>query len=262
MIRALMTAASGMKAQQMQVDTIANNIANVNTSAFKKNELAFREMLYETLREPGAPTGANAMSPTGLQVGSGAEIASSLKIFKQGEIAPTGSRFDMAIAGQGFFRILLGSGDFRYTRDGSFRPDGNGQLVTAEGYPLDPPVRIPSDAIEVIIGEDGIVSTLKAEGAAPEQLTNISLFRFPNPTGLKAQGGNFYSETASSGQAQQASPGFDGTGTIRQGYQERSNVQVVDELVSLILAQRNYEINSRAIRVSDEMLQQVNNMIR
>src|SRR6185436_780792 len=136
MMRALMTAASGMKVQQMQVDTIANNIANVNTAAFKKNELAFREMMYQTLREPGAPTAASAMSPTGLQIGSGAEIASSLKIFRQGEIQPTGTPYDLAITGQGFFRVLLNSGDFRYTRDGSFRPDGNGSLVTAEGYPL------------------------------------------------------------------------------------------------------------------------------
>jgi flagellar basal-body rod protein FlgG len=262
MIRALMTAASGMKVQQLQVDTIANNIANVNTSAFKKNQLAFREMLYETMREPGAPTAASSMSPTGLQVGSGAEIASSLKIFSQGEIQPTGNKLDMAIAGAGFFRVLLGNGEFRYTRDGAFRPDGNGSLVTAEGYPLDPPVRIPQNAIEVIIGEDGTVSYSTSEALPPQVLTNISLFRFPNPTGLKAQGGNLYSETASSGAAQQATPGVDGTGTIRQGSLERSNVQVVEELVALILAQRNYEINSRAIRVSDEMLQQVNQMIR
>ncbi len=262
MIRALMTAASGMKVQQMQVDTIANNIANVNTSSFKKNSLAFREMLYETIREPGAPTAANTMAPTGLQIGSGAEISSSLKIFRQGEIAPTGNKYDMAITGAGFFRVQLGSGDFRYTRDGSFRPDGNGQLVTSDGYPLDPPVRIPADAIEIIIGEDGTVSTLKAEGDPPEVLTNISLFRFPNPTGLKAIGNNLYVETPSSGAVTQASAGIDGTGSIRQGFSERSNVQVVDELVSLILAQRNYEINSRAIQVSDEMLQQVNNMIR
>ena len=189
MIRALMTAASGMKAQQMQVDTIANNIANVNTTSFKKNELAFRALLYQTLREPGAPTAANPMAPTGLQIGSGTEISgSSMKLFRQGEIEPTGNPYDLAIQGEGFFRVLLGSGDFRYTRDGSFRPDGNGQLVTAEGYPLDPPVRIPADAIEVIIGEDGTVSTLRSEGDPPEPLTNISLFRFPNPTGLKAAG--------------------------------------------------------------------------
>ncbi len=262
MIRAMMTAASGMKVQQLQVDTIANNIANVNTAAFKKNSLAFRELLYETLREPGAPTAAASMSPTGLQIGSGAEISSSLKLFRQGEIQPTGNPFDLSLEGQGFFRVRLGNGDYRYTRDGSFRPDGQGTLVTAEGYPMDPPVQIPSDAIEVIIGEDGTVSVQKDEASNPIQLTNISLFRFPNPTGLKAQGNNLFSETASSGAVQQASAGQDGTGIIRQGYQERSNVEVVEELVGLILAQRNYEINSRAIRVSDEMLQQVNQMVR
>ena len=262
MIRALMTAASGMKAQQMQVDTIANNIANVNTAAFKKNELAFRDMLYQTAREPGAPTGQSRMTPTGLQFGSGTEIASSLKIFKQGEVQPTSSEFDMAIIGQGFFRVLLDSGDQRYTRDGSFRPDGNGKLVTAEGYPLDPPVQIPPDAIEVTIGDDGTVSVRKTEGGAAEQITNISLYRFPNPSGLKAVGGNLYVESESSGKVQQVTPGANGTGTIKQGAIERSNVQVVDELVGLILAQRNYEVNSRAIKVSDEMLQQVNNLIR
>lgn len=261
MIRAMMTAASGMKVQQMQVDTIANNIANVNTAAFKKNELAFREMLYETLKEPGAKTAANSMAPTGLQIGSGSEVASSVKVMRQGELQPTGSTFDMAIQGQGFFRVRLGNGDYRYTRDGSFRQDGDGQLVTAEGYPLDPPVQIPTDAIEIIIGEDGTLSVAKDEGSPPETLTNISLYRFPNPTGLKAMGGNLYSETLSSGTAQAVTPGDNGTGLIRQGYQERSNVSVVDELVGLILAQRNYEINSRAIRVSDEMMQQVNQMV-
>ncbi|MCE9593695.1 MAG: flagellar basal-body rod protein FlgG [Planctomycetes bacterium] len=262
MMRALMTAASGMKAQQMQVDTIANNIANVNTVAFKKNELAFRDMFYQTFREPGAPTGQQRMTPTGLQVGSGAEIASSLKIFHQGEVQPTSAPYDMAIVGQGFFRVLLGSGDFRYTRDGSFRPDGNGTLVTAEGYQLDPPVRIPSDAIEVTVSEDGTVSVRKSEGGASESISNISLYRFANPTGLKAVGGNLYSETESSGKAQQQSPGSTGTGIIKQSAIERANVSVVDELVGLIMAQRNYEVNSRAIKVSDEMLQQVNNLIR
>lgn len=262
MIRALMTAASGMKVQQMQVDTIANNIANVNTTGFKKNDLSFREMLYETVRDPGSPTAASQMTPTGLQFGSGSEIAGSTKTFKQGEVAPSGNEFDMAITGAGFFRVRLGNGEFRYTRDGSFKKDGSNSLVTSEGYPLDPPVQIPPDAITTIIAEDGSISVLKSESGLPEALTNISLFRFSNSSGLKAQGGNLYSETPSSGQAQQATAGADGTGLIKQGYLERSNVQVVDELVSLILAQRNYEINSRAIRVSDEMLQQVNNMIR
>lgn len=262
MIRALMTAASGMKAQQLQVDTIANNIANVNTTGFKKNELAFREMLYQTMREPGAPTGQSQMAPTGLQVGSGAEIASSIKLFKQGEVVPTGNPLDLAIVGPGFFKVKPGEGDDRYTRDGTLRLDGTGTIVTSEGYQLQPAVRIPPDATEVIISEDGQVSVMKSDGGLPEAIGTISLFRFSNAAGLKAQGGNLYSETASSGNASEAQPGISGTGTIRQGAVERSNVQVVDELVSLILAQRNYEINSRAIRVSDDMLQQVNNMVR
>ena len=262
MIRALMTAASGMKAQQLQVDTIANNIANVNTTGFKKNELAFREMLYQTMREPGAPTGQSQMSPTGLQIGSGAEVASSMKMFKQGEITPTGNSLDLAVVGEGFFKVKPGQGDVRYTRDGTFRLDGTGTIVTAEGYPLQPEVKIPADATEILIGEDGKVSVMKGDSGQPEDVGSISLFRFANSSGLKAQGGNLYSPSASSGDVQDAAPGVSGTGTIRQAALERSNVQVVDELVALILAQRNYEINSRAIRVSDDMLQQVNNMVR
>jgi flagellar basal-body rod protein FlgG len=219
-------------------------------------------MLYETVREPGQPTAASQMAPTGLQFGSGAEVAGSVKTFRQGEVMPTGNEYDMAITGTGFFRVRLGNGEYRYTRDGGFRKDGSNSLVTAEGYTLDPPIQIPPDAITTIIGEDGTVSVLKSESGLPEAITSISLFRFSNSSGLKAQGGNLYSESPSSGQAQQATPGADGTGLIKQGYLERSNVQVVDELVALILAQRNYEINSRAIRVSDEMLQQVNNMMR
>jgi flagellar basal-body rod protein FlgG len=262
MIRALMTAASGMKAQQLQVDTIANNIANVNTTGFKKNELAFREMLYQTMREPGAPTGQSQMSPTGLQVGSGAEVASSLKLFKQGEIVPTGNPLDLAIVGEGFFKVKPGEGDVRYTRDGTFRMDATGTLVTSEGYSLQPAVVVPPDATEVIISEDGQVSVMKGNSSLPTNIGAIQLFRFANSSGLRAQGGNLYSESASSGNVQDAAPGIAGTGTIRQAALERSNVQVVDELVALILAQRNYEINSRAIRVSDDMLQQVNNMVR
>lgn len=262
MIRALMTAASGMKAQQLQVDTIANNIANVNTTGFKKNELAFREMLYQTMREPGAPTGQSQMSPTGLQVGSGTEVASSIKLFKQGEVVPTSNELDLAIVGAGFFQVRPGQGDVQYTRDGSFRRDDKGTIVTSEGYPLQPTVVIPPDATNVMISEDGHVSIMKGDTGTPTEIGTISLFRFANDSGLKAQGGNLYSQTVSSGNAQQASPGVSGSGIIRQGAVERSNVQVVDELVGLILAQRNYEINSRAIRVSDDMLQQVNNMVR
>ena len=257
-----MTAASGMKAQQLEVDTIANNIANVNTTGFKKSDVSFRDMLYQTFREPGSLTAVNSMTPTGLQIGSGTEVAGTAKLFRQGEMVPTGSPFDMAISGEGFFRVLLPNGDFRYTRDGSFRLDGNGNVVNADGHLLDPAVSVPQDAIEVIIGVDGTLSVLTDPGQPPTPVTNVSVFRFPNPTGLKAQGGNLYSETPSSGNVFAANPGLDGTGTIRQGFLERSNVAIVDELVGLILAQRNYEINSRAISVSDEMLQQVNQLIR
>ena len=262
MIRALMTAASGMKAQQMQVDTIANNIANANTSGFKKSELSFRALLYQTYREPGAPTSASQRDPIGLQVGSGTEVAGSTKIFQQGELEPTASHFDLAIVGEGFFRVRLPSGEYRYTRDGSFHLDDVGTLVSSEGYPLDSAPTIPSDAIEVTVGDDGTIAVITPEGGAPSNVGQLKLFRFPNPTGLKAQGGNYLSETAASGAAQQSDPGLQGTGILRQGYRERSNVQVVDELVGLIVAQRNYEVNSRAIRVSDEMLQQVNQMVR
>ena len=262
MIRALMTAASGMKAQQTQVDTIANNIANANTAGFKKSELSFRALLYQTYREPGAPTGANQRNPIGLQVGSGTEVAGSAKIFAQGELEPTSGKFDLGIQGEGFFRVRLPSGELRYTRDGSFHLDGNGTLVSTEGYPLDTAPTIPTDATSVTIGDDGTVAVMNNESSPPTNVGILSLFRFPNPTGLKAQGGNFMSETAASGAARQAQAGQNGTGVMHQGFRERSNVEVVDELVGLILAQRNYEVNSRAIKVSDEMLQQANQLIR
>jgi len=262
MIRALMTAASGMKGQQLQVDTIANNIANVNTAGFKKSELAFRSLLYQTLREPGAPTAQGEMNPTGLQIGSGTEVASSLKVFRQGELQQTDGQYDFGISGDGFFRVLLGNGEVRYTRDGKFRPDGQGRLVNAQGHLLDPAVTIPEDALTVSVADDGTVSVIQDLNSPASQIGQIALHRFPNPVGLRAVGGNLYAESGSSGAAQLVTPGTDGAGFLRQGFVERSNVQIVDELVGLILAQRNYEINSRAIRASDEMLQQVNQIVR
>lgn len=262
MIRAMMTAASGMKAQQTQVDTIANNIANANTAGFKKSELSFRALLYQTYREPGAPTAANQRNPVGLQVGSGTEVAASSKIFSQGVLEPTSGKLDMAIQGEGFFRVRTPSGEFRYTRDGAFHLDGQGNITTAEGFFLDGAPTIGQDVINITIGDDGTISTQVSEGSAPSNAGTIPVFRFPNPAGLKAQGGNFFTETPSSGAASQSPAGTNGTGIVKQGYRERSNVEVVDELVALILAQRNYEVNSRAIRASDEMLQQVNTMLR
>lgn len=262
MIRSLMTAASGMKAQQKTVDAIANNIANANTTGFKRSELSFGSLLYQTYREPGAPLSANQMSPSGLQIGSGVEITGSYTDFRQGEMVPTGNHLDLAIQGQGFFRVQIPNGEFRYTRAGSFQLDGNGSIVTNEGYLLDGAPTVPSDTIGIIVGEDGSIAALTREDQPAAVIGTIPVHRFANPAGLKAQGGNLYSETASSGPAQQQPAGQNGTGTVRQGFQERSNVAVVDELVSLILAQRNYEVNSRAVKVSDEMLQETNQMIR
>jgi len=262
MIRALMTAASGMKAQQMQVDTIANNIANANTAGYKKSELSFRALFYQTYREPGAPTSASQRAPTGLQVGSGTEVSGSSKIWQQGPLQPSSGTFDLAIQGEGFFKVKLPSGEFRYTRDGSFHLDELGTVVTHEGYILDGAPTIAQDVIATSIADDGTVSTQTSDSGNPTNAGNIKLWRFPNPGGLKAQGDNLFSESASSGAAQSADPGLNGSGIIKQGYREGSNVQVVDELVALIVAQRSYEVNSRAIKASDEMLQQVNNMVR
>jgi flagellar basal-body rod protein FlgG len=262
MIRALMTSASGMKSQQKMVDTIANNIANVNTGGFKSSTLNFRSMLYQTYQEPGAPTSQQGMSPTGLQIGSGVEIAGSRKSFRQGDLEMTGANFDVAINGQGFFQVLLPNGEFRYTRDGHFSRDGNGQVVTPDGYPVQTFPTIADDVIDISIAEDGTITTRNSEGDTGSIVGQLALFRFPNSEGLKAQGSNLYSETASSGTAQQQVPGVAGTGRLVHRHVERSNVEVVDELVGLIMAQRNYEVNSRAVRAADEMLQQVNQMIR
>lgn len=261
MIRAMRTAASGMLAQQTQVDTIANNIANVNTSAFKRNRVNFRSLLYATLREPGSATGANQMSPTGLQIGSGAEVASSLKLFLQGDLEQTGNPLDIGIKGQGFFKINLGNGEFVYTRDGSFRRDGNGSLVTVDGFKLEPPITVLAEATEIIIGQDGTVQVRVSGQNGLQTIGVINIARFANPSGLRAEGANFFTETPSSGPGVDLRPGETGAGFLQQGFLERSNVSVVDELIALIQAQRNYEVNSRTIQVSDEMLQQVSNLI-
>lgn len=261
MNRAMRTAASGMQGQQLLVDTIANNIANANTTGFKKSRLAFRSLLYQTMREPGAPTAGTQMSPSGLQVGSGTEVASSQRSFVQGEIESTGGMLDVAIVGEGFFEIAMPSGEIRYTRDGSFQMDGSGQLVTADGFRVEPGINIDQDAVNVTISQDGRVLVQDAAGTISDA-GQLRLARFPNPAGLKAMGANLYMATESSGAATQLTPGDAGAGILRHQYRERSNVTVVEELIELIQAQRNYEINSRTIRVSDEMMQQLGNLIR
>ena len=262
MIRALRTASTGMQAQQRQVETIANNIANVNTTGFKKNRLAFHSLLYQTYKAPGSNVAKDQIDPTGLQVGTGAEVSSSTKSFQQGDLVPTGGAFDIAIKGEGFLAINGPSGETLYTRDGALRKDAEGRLVTADGYRLASEITIPPDALAVVIGNDGTVTYATAQSPTGSTAGQITLTRFANPAGLDARGDNFYAETASSGTPTEATPGDTGTGTIKHGYLERSNVQVVDELIELIQAQRNYELNSRTIKVGDEMMQQVNQMIR
>ncbi len=261
MIRAMRSAASGMLAQQTQVDTIAHNIANVNTAGFKRNRVNFRSLLYATLREPGASTTATRNTPTGLQIGSGTEVSSSIKLHVQGDLELSGNELDLGIQGDGFFRISLGNGEFRYSRDGSFRRDANGDLVTVDGFKLEPGITIPQEALNIVVGQDG---TVQARLAGTETLQNIGqlrLTRFANPAGLRSEGQNFFTVTGSSGPPIEQTPGQQGAGFVRQGFLERSNVAVVDELINLIQAQRNYEVNSRTIQVADEMLQQISNLI-
>ena len=261
MIRSLYTAASGMKAQQMQVDTIANNIANVNTSGFKKSRLSFRSLLYQTYREPGLPLANNQNDVTGLQIGSGVEVSGSRKMMSQGVLENTNEELDLAIEGRGYFEVQLQNGERRYTRNGTFRQDFNGRIVTAEGYLLTDSIAIPADNQGISITPDGQVLS-RGEDNEMANIGTIRVHVFANEGGLRAAGNNYYQPTAASGQPQQSQPGLQGAGNIRQRALERSNVETVDELVSLIVAQRNYEVNSRAIRVSDEMLQQINQLVR
>jgi len=258
----MMTAASGMRAQQMQVDTIANNIANANTAGFKRSRLSFKSLLYQTYRQPGSMTLSGQQDATGLQIGSGVEVAGSQKVFSQGVLDLTGGRFDLAIQEDGFFGVQTLSGEIYYTRSGNFRLDSSGSLVTTEGYYLEPRITFDPTVREVEIARDGSITVFKSGDDVGASGGEIQLYRFANPAGLKAQGGNYFSTTASSGRAESRQPGQDGTGEIIQGSLERANVETVEELVGLIVAQRSYEVNSRAIRVSDEMLQQVNQLIR
>jgi flagellar basal-body rod protein FlgG len=252
-----------MKAQQMYVDNVANNLANVNTTAFKRSRLDFQDLLYETLVSPGAESTQGFQMPTGLQIGSGVRQVATMKLFSQGLPQATGGRYDLTISGEGFFQVTHpGRNQTVYTRDGSFRLNSQGQLVTAEGYLLNPQIAIPAGTVEVMIGNDGTVWAVP--GANPDQRTNVGtlqLVSFPNPAGLESLGHNLYAESPASGSVTTGNPGANGLGEIRQGYLEGSNVDVVQELVNLIIAQRAYEVNSRAIRTSDQMLEQANNIV-
>ena len=263
MIKALFTAASGMQAHQMVVDNTANNLANVDTTGFKRSTVEFHDLIYQTLRAPGTQGATGLEVPTGIQIGSGVRTAGITKIFNEGVLENTGNDLDMAIEGDGFFQILLPNGQPRYTRDGAFRLNSNGQLVTADGYLLQPPIALPNDTLSVTIGTDGTVSVVSA--GAPNAATvvdNISTTRFANPSGLRAEGRNLFTESTSSGAPITGTPGQNGLGTLQQGFLERSNVSVVSELVQLITAQRAFEASQRAILTSDRLLETTNAIIR
>jgi len=262
MMRSLYSAATGMMAQQLQVDTIANNLANVNTSGFKKMRVNFQDLIYQTQRNAGTPTSAGTEIPNPIQVGLGTKAAATQRLFSPGDYQQTENPLDMLIEGDGFFQISMPDGTITYSRDGSFKMDSQGRVVTSDGYSLIPEITIPADATSINISNDGTVSVMLSGSNEPQNIGQITLARFVNPGGLESIGKNLYRQTAASGEPVTNTPGIDGFGTIAQGFLEMSNVKTVSELVNMIVAQRAYEVNSKAIRVSDEMLQTANNIVR
>ena len=263
MIRALYSAASGMTAQQMNVDNIAHNLANANTSGYKMRRAQFQDLLYQTVVQPGSAAGQQTTVPTGLQVGLGTRTSSNEIIFTQGSFAQTDNPLDMVIQGKGFFQIRRSSGELAYTRSGAFHLDKDGNLVTQDGNPLEPQITLPSATQQISIGQDGTVSYTLPNQAAAQQAGQIQLATFVNPAGLNSIGGNLYLPTDSSGDATVGTPGGqEGLGSILQGYTEQSNVSVVEEFINLIVAQRGYEANSKVVKAADDMYQQINNLTR
>ncbi len=253
-MKALFSGASGMHAQTLNMDVISNNLANINTTGFKKSRAEFQDLIYQTLREPGARSTISTEIPTGIQVGLGVKPVAVNKIFSQGNFKHTGSALDLVIEGDGFYQVTMPDGTIAYSRDGSFSKDSTGRVVTNEGNPLEPAVTIPADAISITIGSDGTMSILRPGETEATEVGTIQLVKFINPAGLKSLGKNLYMNTSSSGDPIQGTPGLEGLGTIAQGYKEMSNVDIVEELVSMIIAQRAYETNSKAIRAADQML--------
>jgi flagellar basal-body rod protein FlgG len=262
MIRALYTAASGMNAQQANIDNIANNLANVNTAGFKRTRLEFEDLVYDQTRAAGAPTSSTGEAPVGLESGLGVRITATARDFARGNLRSTSGPLDLAIEGDGFFQLQLPGGDIGYTRAGSFHVNGDGLIVTSDGYPLEPAITIPANATSTTISRDGIVSVSIAGQSAPQQVGTIETTVFNNPAGLTALGGNVYSATTASGQPTTGAPGSESRGTLAQGFVEDSNVSVVEEMVNMILGQRAYEANSRVVKAADEMLSQVNQIVR
>ncbi len=264
MIRALWTSASGMQAQQTNLDVVSNNIANVNTAGFKQSRANFEDLIYQDIRDPGVKSSDENMVPSGIQVGLGVKLSDVSKIFSQGSLKQTKRDLDVAIEGRGFFKIELPGGGEAYTRAGNFQLDDEGYIVTSEGYKLSPNIQIssPETLVSISISPNGKVDAVRNSGGTQttEELGDIKLYRFINPAGLKAIGQNLFTETDASGEAVEGDPNTDGYGKLSQGFLESSNVNIVDEMVNLIVAQRAYEINSKGITTADEMLRTVSSL--
>ncbi|MBD3182239.1 flagellar basal-body rod protein FlgG [Candidatus Poribacteria bacterium] len=262
MIRSLWTAASGMAAQQLNTDVIANNLANVNTTGFKRSRADFQDLLYQTVRPAGTSNAAGAQIPVGIQVGHGTRPIAIQKMFAQGDYQETGNPLDLVIEGDGFFQVMMPDGSTSYTRAGSFKSDSQGRIVTSDGFLMKDQITLPQDAQSIAVTADGTVQATVPGQMEPQQLGVIELARFTNPAGLQDIGRNLYVPTAASGNAITGTPGMNGFGTVIQKFLEMSNVKVVEEMVNLIVAQRAYEINSKAIQTADEMLNIANNLRR
>jgi flagellar basal-body rod protein FlgG len=260
MDKALRTAASGMRAQQLHIDTIANNLANVNTTGFKKSKVEFQDLLYQTIRPAGSFTAEGVQSPTELQVGCGTRPVSTAKMFTQGDVTETGNALDVAIEGDGFLQFRMTDGTIAYSRDGTLKVSSDGQLVNSDGYYLEPGITIPVDTQNISISRDGIISVELANTTESQEVGQLELARFINPAGLKNLGRNLMVPTGASGEPIIGVPELEGFGGLNQGYLESSNVEVVEEMVNMIVAQRAYELNSKAIKTSDDMMGLVNNL--
>jgi len=257
MMRSLWISKTGMEAQQTQLDTISNNLANVSTNGYKKAHAVFEDLMYQNLRQAGANSSEQTTMPAGLQVGLGTRAVATSRSFSQGNLQASGNNLDVAVLGNGFFEVQMPDGTTGYTRDGSFQVSATGQLVTNNGYTVQPGITIPATAQSVTIGSDGTVSVMLPGQATPQSVGQIQIANFVNPAGLDPKGQNIFGETAASGTATSGAPGSNGSGTLRQGFVETSNVNVVEELVAMIQTQRAYELNSKAIQTSDQMLQKL-----
>ena len=262
MLRSLMSGVSGVKAHQTLLDVTGNNIANVNTVGFKKDAVTFQDLMYQTIRTAGSTVAQGSRVPTGIQVGLGTRAAAIQKVFSQGDFIQTENPLDLVIEGDGFFQVLLPDGSTAYTRTGAFKVDSEGRVVTSDGFVMEPELAVPANAVDISIGTDGTVTIQVAGENSPTELGQIQLARFLNPGGLVSIGRNLYKPTAASGDPAVGTPGLEGIGTIAQKFLEMSNVKVVEEMVNMIIAQRAYEVNSKAIQTSDEMLAAANNLRR